>query len=134
MITQRGAAGLARLKADRQSAADRLAALVGERLEGLAHESGVDVIGLRQSATQLLDRIAGLDARLADESMGGAAQRGPAPRDELIQARRTLRALVRVLAHTPPGYPEAGRVLCDAIQAQFRRIARARLELDKRQR
>ena len=73
VIAQRGGAGLARLKADRQSAADRLAALVGERFEGLAHESGVDVIGLRQSATQLLIRISGLDARLAAESRGGAA-------------------------------------------------------------
>jgi hypothetical protein len=131
VIAQRGAAGQARLKADRQSATDRLAALVGERLEGLAHERGVDVVGLRRSATELLDRIAGLDVRLADESMGAAAQRGSAPKDELSQARRTLRVLVRVLALTPPGYPEAGRVLCDAIQAQFRRITRARLELDK---
>jgi hypothetical protein len=103
---------------------------VHERLEGLAHESGVDVIGLRQSATQLLDRIAGLDARLADESMGGAAQRGPAPRDELRQARRTLRAPVRVLALAPPGYPRPAG--CCAMPFRPSSAAHtARLELDK---
>jgi hypothetical protein len=123
-------AGTTRLIVDRRRAAERMAEWMGEQLDVLTGDSGVDVHGLRMRAASMLDRIGMLDARLAQQS--SEEQRGAAgPTRELEEARQVLRILYWALALSPPGATAATALVRRAIDEQLARVQRARRELDK---
>ena len=83
-------------------------------------------IGLAMQALAILDRIGGLDRRLAGVGM---------PTREIAEAQRVISVLVWSVGLLPPGAaPETVRLLRNGILGQLRRIEAAEAELARARR
>jgi hypothetical protein len=132
-----GSVASARLQADRRQCATRLVELTA-KLDGLDEAAGLDLVGVRQQIEAATERLARLDARLdaatPPHRLKFTASKMLLPAsavEELADARRTLKVLVRALVNLPAGCIGATALLNAGIAEQLVRITKSKGELDR---
>jgi hypothetical protein len=118
-------------------AGQRLVEAVGQ-LDGMDDEAGTDLVGVKARIEMACQRLALLDQRLdrgrPPHRLTTQAARMLLPAsavEELSDARRVLKVLVRALQSMPAGCEQATALLNAGISQQLLRVMRAKNELDR---